>query len=150
MKISDERCPSGVVGTSIIQYLHEWHRQGDRVKQMFADDTKLSSTVDMPEGQNVIQRDLDKIEKWVRMNIMKLNNSICRVLHLGWGNPWYQYKLGDEEIESGPAEKGLGVLVDEKLHMSQQCVLVSQKARHILGCIKRSVASRLREGILPL
>ena len=34
--------------------------------------------------------------------------------------------------------------------MSQPCALTAQKVNHILGCIKRSVASRLREVILPL
>ena len=40
--------------------------------------------------------------------------------------------------------------MDEKLDMSHQFVLAAQKAIHILGCIKSSVANRLREVILPL
>jgi len=89
--------------------------------------------------------DFYKLEKWARMNLMKLSTAKCNVLHMGQ----YLHRLGDKGIESSPEEKDLWVLA-EKLNMTWQCALAAQKAKHILGCIKRNVVSKAREGILPL
>jgi len=109
-----------------------------------ADDTKLSGAVDFLEGRDVIWKDLDNLGEWAPVNILKFNKAKGRVLHMGQGNPWYQYRLGEEQIESSSEEKDLRVLVDKKLDMSHQYVFAVQKANPIVGCIKSSVAVRLR------
>jgi len=116
----------------------------------FADDTNLGGVVDTPEGRAAIQRDLDRLESWAENNLMRFNTGKCRVLHLGRNNPMHQYRLRADLLESSSVERDLGVLVVDKLTMSQQCDLVAKKANDLLGCVKKNEASRLRETFLPL
>ncbi|PKU46418.1 hypothetical protein llap_3267 [Limosa lapponica baueri] len=79
---------------------------------------------------------------------MKFNKGRCRGLHLGRNNPMHQYRLGADLLESSSVERYLGVLVENKLTMRQQCALVPKKANGLLVCVKKSVASRSKEVIL--
>ena len=61
-----------------------------------------------------------------------------------------QYRLGNDLLERSSWEKDSGTLVDYRLAVSQQFALVAKKANGILGCVKRTMASRLREVIFDL
>lgn len=54
-----------------------------------------------------------------------------------------------KQLESGSSED-LGVLVDTKLIMSQQCILAAKAGVGVLDCIRQSIANRSREVIPAL
>ena len=54
---------------------------------------------------------------------MRFNSDKYRVLHLGRNNHIHQYRFWVGLLERSSAEEDLGVVVDSKLVISQQCTL---------------------------
>lgn len=108
----------------------------------------LRGAVDGLEERDATQRDLGRIQEWARVNHMKCKRSRARSFI--WLRAIRNISTGCGVNGVKGTEKNLGIMVDDKLNMSQQSALAVQKASCTLGCITRSVASRSREVILPL
>jgi len=81
MEISDEHVPQELVLEPILfNILINYINSGIECNfSKFADDTKVWGAMDSPEGWDAIQRDLDRLEQWVQVNLERFNKSKCKV-----------------------------------------------------------------------
>lgn len=82
--------------------------------------------------------DWKTVQSWTKGNAPGKNN--CVHQHTLWAN-W---------LESRFAGSRLGLLVHSRLTISQQHDFAAEKASSILSCIRKCIASSLRQIILPL
>ncbi len=98
----------------------------------------LPGVVDSIKLQNNINKIIDWTSKW----LIKLNKSKCKVMHIGYQNGNYSYKMRDENIdhvlEETKAEKDLGVIISSDLKWDSQVNASVAKAQRTLGYIKRT------------
>lgn len=116
----------------------------------FAYGIKLGGEMDISKGRSVLQRDLDRLEEWASENCMEYKKEKCKLLHLGQRNQRVQYRPGSVWLGSILAERDLGVLVDNKLNMSQQCIIAVVQANHSLGCIHSGITGTASDMIMIL
>ncbi|GAB0185171.1 triadin [Grus japonensis] len=97
VEISDECVPQGsVLGLTLFDiFVGDMDSGIECTLSKFADSIKLCGAVNMLEGRDAIQRDLDKLEGWDCANRVKFNKAKCKVLHMGQGNSNHNYRLGE-------------------------------------------------------
>ena len=84
----------------------------------FADDTKLGGSVDLPEGREALQRDLDKLDCWAEVNGMRFNKANARSCTLATISPCSTVGVGLSGWMTVKRKGTWGLLADARLNMS--------------------------------
>lgn len=80
--ITDEWCPSrDCTGTIFNIFIMDINRGIKCTLSKSADNTKPSGEADMPEGWDIIQRELEKLKTWTHGILMGFNIANCKVWH---------------------------------------------------------------------
>ena len=105
--------------------------------KLFADDTKIYSTVNTQEYQKLLQEDLYRLENWSNLRLLKFNKDKCKHLHLG-KKVDFTDRLFGQEIQKVSEEKDLGIYIDSQLNFKLHMDFKIKKANQMLGLINRS------------
>ncbi|KAJ7405702.1 rna-directed dna polymerase from mobile element jockey-like [Willisornis vidua] len=95
----------------------------------FDDNTKLCDVVYTLVERNYIQRNLDRLESWSYVRLMKFTYAKCKALHPDQVNSKHKYRLGGEWIKRNPDEKDLEVLVDKELKQPRKPTIPSTASK---------------------
>ena len=91
----------------------------------FADDTKVFSVVSDIDDVNKLQNDLRNLCKWSQDWLMLFNVDKCKVMHIGNNNineKYESYKMNGKLLEEVTEELDLGVIMQNDLKCSSQCI----------------------------
>ena len=109
----------------------------------FADDTKYGRVIRNEAERIQMQEDINRLLEWAELWQMQFNAKKCKIMHIGYNNPNYDYTMGGHApagtvLSVTPEEKDIGVLVHNSLIPSSQCARAAKKANQVLGQMSRA------------
>ena len=116
--------------------------------KIFADDTKMYTTVQSEEHCRLMQNNIDQLVQWTKDWQLKFNNDKCKISQVGKNNPEFRYFKDDRELQCTEGEKDLGVFVDKDLKFEQYINETVKKAYKIAGMITHYIQHK--EIMVPL
>lgn len=110
--------------------------------KIFADDSKIYSSVEDEQHHQNLQYDLDRLCDRSRKWKLSFNASKCKVLHLGHNNDNSRYTMLDNQdnhiqIEPVDSEKDLGVTFENNLKFESHITNCVNKAQRVISLIRR-------------
>ena len=116
----------------------------------FADDTKLMGQSTSDKHYQSIKEDLKKLELWADQWDMEFNVNKCKVMFVGKKNSKKAYEMFGKPLLETEKEKDLGIVINNDMKVSSQCMAAYNKANRILGLISRNFSYKTIEIIRTL
>jgi len=110
----------------------------------FADDTKLFYHVGNTEDILRLRNDLHRLCQWSADWLMLFNVDKCKVMHFGFNNTLASYHIDNIMLPSCTVERDLGIIIQDNLKVSEQCLKATNTANRILGMINRTFSHKSR------
>ena len=112
--------------------------------RLFADDTAVYLTGSNLQDSQVLQSDLESLQRWERTWDMEFNPNKCQVLHITRSkNPVMSgYFMHNQKLESVDAAKYLGVSISKDLSWYTHISNITTSANRTLGFVKRNVLTK--------
>jgi len=117
----------------------------------FADDSKVYTVIRSLEDSYQLQVDLDNIQNWCQIWLLKLNLLKCKVMRVGNSLTTSGYTLNNTGtgqqvlLTEVDYEKDLGVWISNDLKPSLHCCKAAASAMRVLSMIKRSFVNPSKE-----
>ena len=149
-----EEVTSGVPQGSVlgpilfILYINEISEILISLSELYADDTKLLKEIQSEEDIHILQNDINRIVDWTRTWLMKLNESKCKVMHIGRTNEKHLYSIESFDgqtksmLTETTLERDLGIMISSDLKWNHHVKHCANKANKILGMLTRTFEYR--------
>ncbi len=103
--------------------------------KIFADDTKVYNKSNQC---NILQDDLDKLNRWSNKWLLPFNVEKCKVIYYGKSNPNVEYIMEGKELASDTTIKDLGITFQSNLKFDEHISKITSAANSRLGIIRNT------------
>ena len=100
---------------------------GNKIKYKllkFADDTNIGKILNTQIKADVLQSDLNLLNKWGKTWLMEFDLDKCVCMHVSTNNKNFNYDTGCVNMKFFEKEKDLGILIDKNFKLSEHSAAV--------------------------